>query len=213
MSVGAIQVLIADDHPLIRGALEEAIMGRTDLELVGTAADGGAALEEIRRLQPQVAVLDIRMPRLDGGDVLKGVVGDGIATRILFLSRHTESGMVYDLLADGAAGYLDKGASAKEVCDAIVAVSRGETVISRTIESDVLHEIRVRGDERDRKLTSREQEVLTQVARGLSAPEIATRLYVEPSTVKSHLHSIYEKLGVSERAAAVAEGMRRGLLE
>jgi two-component system nitrate/nitrite response regulator NarL len=121
--------------------------------------------------------------------------------------------MVYDLLARGASGYLDKASSADEVCDAIAAASRGETVLSASIEAEVLQQIRVRAADVGTKLTPREQEVLRLVAEGESAPDIATRLYIETSTVKTHLQNIYEKLGVSERAAAVAEGMRRGLVE
>jgi two-component system nitrate/nitrite response regulator NarL len=207
------RVLVAEDHPMFRGALVEAIKSRPDLEVVGTAQDGRVAIEEIRRLQPEVALVDMRMPELDGAQVLNAVVRDGIPTRVLFLSTHTDSGMIYDLLAQGAAGYLDKAASAEEVCDAIAAAARGATVLSGSIEGDVLQQIRIRGADVDIKLTPREQEVLRHVADGDSAPTIATRLFIETSTVKTHLQNIYEKLGVSERAAAVAEGMRRGLLE
>jgi two-component system nitrate/nitrite response regulator NarL len=207
------QVLIADDHPLFRAAVEDAIRGRPDLQLVGTAEDGRVAIEEIRRLQPDVAVLDMRMPDLDGAQVLNAVIRDGTPTRVLFLSTHTESGMVHDLLARGAAGYLDKISSAEEICDAIAAVSRGETVLSQSIEGGVLQQIRLKGGEPVTKLTPRERDVLRLVAEGHSGPQIAARLYIEPSTVKTHLDNIYEKLGVSERAAAVAEGMRRGLVE
>jgi two-component system nitrate/nitrite response regulator NarL len=207
------RVLIAEDHPLFRNALEEAIRGRPDLELVGTAADGRVAIEEIRRLEPEVALVDMRMPELDGGQVLNAVVRDGLPTRVLFLSTHTESAMVFDLLAGGASGYLDKTSSADEVCNAIAAASRGQTVLSSSIEGEVLQQIRLRGGASEGRLTAREHEVLRLVADGHSAPEIATRLYIEASTVKTHLQNIYEKLGVSDRAAAVAEGMRRGLLE
>ena len=208
-----VRVLIAEDHPMFRSALAEAIKSRPDLDLVGTADNGRAAIEEIERLQPDVALVDMRMPDLDGSQVLNAVVRDGVPTRVLFLSTHTGSGMIYDLLARGAAGYLDKISSSEEVCNAIVAAARGETVLSGSVEGDVLQQIRIRGADESTKLTAREQEVLRLVADGDSAPAIAARLYIEASTVKSHLHNIYEKLGVSERAAAVAEGMRRGLLE
>jgi two-component system nitrate/nitrite response regulator NarL len=208
-----VHVFVAEDHPLFRGAVEDAIKQRPDLELVGTAEDGRTALEEIKRLEPDVAVVDMRMPHLDGSQVLNAIVRDGVGTRVLFLSTHTESSVVYELLARGASGYLDKIASAEEICGAIIAVARGNTVLSPTIESGVLQQIRLRGEETDNRLTPREQEVLKLISEGRSAPEIAARLYIEPSTVKSHLQNIYEKLGVSERAAAVAEGMRRGLLE
>ena len=139
------RVLIADDHPMFRDALVEAVKSRPDLELVGTAEDGRVAIDEIRRLRPEVALVDMRMPELDGSDVLNAVVRDGIPTRVLFLSTHTDSGMVYDLLARGAAGYLDKTASAEEVCNAIAAASRGKTILSDSIEGDVLQQIRIRG--------------------------------------------------------------------
>ena len=207
-------MLVADDHPMFLAAVEDAIKGRPELELVGTADNGRVAIEEIRRLRPDVAVIDMRMPELDGSEVLNAVVRDEIPTRMLFLSTHTESGMVYDLVARGAAGYLDKVSSAEEVCDAIGAVSRGQTVLTPSVEGGVLQQIRLRGGRRRQpQLTVREREVLKLVAAGHSAPDIATRLYIEASTVKTHLQNIYEKLGVSERAAAVAEGMRRGLLE
>ena len=198
---------------MFRDALVEAINSRADLELVGTAEDGRAAIEEIRRLEPEVALVDMRMPELDGAQVLNAVVRDIIPTRVVFLSTHTDSGMVFDLLARGAAGYLDKASSAEEVCNAIAAAARGDTVLSPSIEGEVLHQIRVRAADVGTKLTPREQEVLRLVAEGQSAPDIAAQLYIETSTVKTHLQNIYEKLGVSERAAAVAEGMRRGLVE
>jgi len=117
------------------------------------------------------------------------------------------------MLAKGAAGYLDKSASAEQICAAINAITRGETVLGGEIKGGVLQQIRLRGDEQSTRLTAREREVLRLVAEGLSAIEVGNRLYIEQSTVKSHLKNIYEKLGVSDRAAAVAEGMRRGLLE
>lgn len=208
-----IKVFAADDHPLVREAMQHAIKARSDLELVGVAGDGREALAEIRRLEPDIAVLDMRMPELDGSQVLNALVRDGIATRVLFLSTFTEGGLIYDALAAGAAGYIDKVASADEICDAIAAAARGETVLSSRIEAGVLQQIRVRGEEKGTKLTARELEVLTLISQGLSAPAVARQLYIEPSTVKSHLQNIYEKLGVTERAAAVAEGMRRGHLE
>ena len=208
-----VQVFVADDHPLYLEAVENAIRHRPELELVGSASDGRRALDEIRRLQPQVALLDMRMDGLDGSEVLNAIVRDHLPTRVVFLSSYTESGLVYDMLARGAAGYVDKASPSEEICDAIVAVSRGETVLSRTVEGGVLQQIRLRAAEQAIAVTEREREVLRLVAEGLSASEIASRLFIEPSTVKSHLHNIYVKLGVSERAAAVAEGMRRGLLE
>jgi two-component system nitrate/nitrite response regulator NarL len=208
-----VSVLVAEDHPLFLEAMRQAIKSRPDLELVGVADNGRSALEEIKQLEPEVAVLDMRMPELDGAQVLNAIVRDRLSTRVLFLSSHTESSMVYDMLAKGAAGYLDKRASADQICAAINAVTRGETVLGGEIKSGVLQQIRLRSDEGGTNLTAREREVLKLVADGLSAAEVGSQLHIEQSTVKSHLKNIYDKLGVSERAAAVAEGMRRGLLE
>ena len=204
---------MADDHPLFRSAVIDVIKARADLKLVGSADSGRSALEAIQRLHPDVALLDLRMPDVDGSQVLNAIVRDGMATRVIFLSGYAESSTIYDVLTNGAAGYLDKTASAEQICDAILAVMRGETALSEGIKGGVLQQIRLRGEERGTRLTPRESEVLKLVAKGLSAPEVGARLYIEQSTVKSHLKNIYEKLGVSERAAAVAEGMRRGLLE
>ena len=145
---------------MFRGALVEAIKTRPELELVGTAEDGRVAVEEIRRLVPDVALVDMRMPELDGSEVLNAVTREGIPTHVLFLSTHTDSSMVYDLLARGAVGYLDKSASADEVCDAIRTASRGKAILSEGIEGDVLQQIRIRGADEGTKLTAREQEVL-----------------------------------------------------
>jgi two-component system nitrate/nitrite response regulator NarL len=208
-----IQVFVAEEHPLYLEAVENAIGKRPDLELVGSASDGRHALEEIRRLQPAVALLGMRMGGLDGPEILNAIMRDRIPARVLFLSSLTGSGLVYDMFSQGAAGYIDKASSAEEICDAIAAVSRGEMVLSPRVEGGVLHQIRLHAVEWPVTLTDREREVLRLVADGRSAPDIASRLFIEASTVKSHLHNIYEKLGVSDRAAAVAEGMRRGLLE
>jgi two-component system nitrate/nitrite response regulator NarL len=207
------QVFVAEDHPLYLEAAENAIAHRPDLELVGSAGNGRRALDEIRRLQPQVALLGMRMSGLDGSEVLTAIVRDQIPTRVLFLSTLTDSELVYDMLARGAAGYIDKASSSQAICDAIAAVGRGEMVLSPTVEGGVLRQIRLRAAQPAIMLSPREREVLRLVAEGHSASEIAGRLFIEPSTVKSHLQNIYKKLGVSERAAAVAEGMRRGMLE
>jgi two-component system nitrate/nitrite response regulator NarL len=208
-----VRVLVAEAHPLFLEAIENAVRRRADMKLVGSAADGRRALDEIRRLQPQVAVLGMRMDGLDGPAVLNAIVRDEIPTRVVFLSTYTDSRLVYDMLAKGAAGYVDKASSSEAICEAIVAVAGGETVLSPTVEGGVLQQIRLHAIPPPIAVTAREREVLALVAQGMSASEIASRLFIEPSTVKSHLHNIYGKLGVSERAAAVAEGMRRGLFD
>jgi two-component system nitrate/nitrite response regulator NarL len=197
----------------VREGLLRAVTGQPALELVGSAGNGREALEQIRRIQPDVALLDVKMPELDGIAVVRAVARDGLPTRVVFLSAYVDSAVAYRALAEGAAGFLSKEASASAVCEAIVAAARGETVLSPEVQSGIADEIRMRAAPERLTLSARENEVLVLIAEGLSAPDIGKQLHLSPATVKGHLHSLYEKLGVKERAAAVAEAMRRGLLE
>jgi two-component system nitrate/nitrite response regulator NarL len=213
-SPARVRVVVADDHPLYRRAVTDAVKARPDLELVGEACDGREALERIRSDAPDVALLDMRMPEMDGLGVLNAVVRDELPTRVIFLSAHIESSTAFTAVGGGAAGYLAKNARAEAICDAIAAVARGETVLAPEVQSGIAREIRIRGGDRDRpSLSPREREILGLTAAGHSAPEIAERLTLSPTTVRTHLQNLYEKLGVSDRAAAVAEAMRQGLLE
>jgi len=207
-------VLIADDHPLFREAIARVIAGREDLELVAEAADGRAALEKIRELEPDVAVIDVRMPELDGSDVLLALREEGLKTNVVFLSAFLDSKTVYDAVAAGANAYLSKEAETDEIVTAILAAARGETILGPEVQTGLAEQIRFREENESRpRLSDREHEVLQLIAEGLSAPEIGERIHLSTATVKTHLQHLYEKLGVSERAAAVAEGMRRGLVE
>ena len=207
-------VLIADDHPLFREAIARVIAERSDLELVAEAADGRAALEKIRELQPDVAVIDVRMPQLDGSDVLVALREEGLRTNVVFLSAFLDSKTVYDAVAAGANAYLSKEAETDEIVRAILAASRGETILGPEVQTGLAEQIRFREENESRpRLSDREHEVLKLIAEGLSAPEIGDRIHLSTATVKTHLQHLYEKLGVSERAAAVAEGMRRGLVD
>jgi two-component system, NarL family, nitrate/nitrite response regulator NarL len=209
-----IRVVVADDHPIYREGIVRAIGERPDLELVGEASGGREALDEIERLKPDVALLDIQMPNLDGLEVLGAVRRDGLDTQVLLLSAHVGHELAYKAVAAGARGYLSKQSARQEICDAIVAVARGGTVFAPEVQAGLATELHEREQAaRGPALTEREREVLILVAEGRSAPEIGARIHLSPATVKSHLQAIYEKLGVAERAAAVAEAMRRGLLE
>jgi two-component system nitrate/nitrite response regulator NarL len=210
----SVTVLVADDHPIYREGIVRAIKDRDDLELVGEAGDGREALAAIDRLNPEVAVLDIRMPGLDGTQVLDAIRRDGVETEVLFLSAFTEPELAYRTVAAGARGFLSKESSRQEICDAIATIASGGTVFASEVQAGLVEEIQ----ERERlggalELSPREREVLDLIAEGLSAPEIGERINLSTTTVKSHLHRLYDKLGVSDRAAAVAEAMRRGLLE
>lgn len=206
------RVLIADDHPLYRDGLARHISERSDLRLIGEAADGAEALNAIRDLRPDVAVVDLKMPRVDGIRVAAAASSETPETRVIILSAYLESALVFRALAAGAQAFLSKDADRSEVCDAIVAVARGDVVLPAGLHSGLVDEIRARAGDDSPPLTAREREVLELVASGASAPEIGERLHLSTGTIKSHLSHLYEKLGVSDRAAAVAEAMRRGLL-
>lgn len=210
---GRVRVVVADDHPLFREAVVRAVRERPEFELVAQASDGHEALEAIRAHAPDVAVLDVKMPELDGLRVLNAVTRDGLRTRVVLLSAFLDGPMAFQAVAAGASAFLSKDAERGRICDTIAAVSRGETVLAPEIQAGLAEEIRMRGASDRPALSQREREVLTHVAQGRSAPEIGRLLHLSPATVKSHLGALYEKLGVSDRAAAVAEAMRRGLLE
>lgn len=209
-----ISVLIADDHPLFRTAIARVIAERPDLELVAEASDGSAALDQIRELKPDVAVIDVRMPKLDGSDVLVALRDEGLPTNVVFLSAFLDPKTVYDAVAAGANAYLSKEAETDEIVTAILAAARGETILGPEVQTGLAEQIRLREESEARpRLSEREHQVLKLIAEGLSAPEIGERIHLSTATVKTHLQHLYEKLGVSERAAAVAEGMRRGLVD
>ena len=197
---------------MYRDGVVRAVKSRPELELVGQVTGGREALAQIRDLRPDVAVCDMRMPDLEGTQIVTAVQREDLGTRVLLLSAHTESATVFDGISAGAAGFLSKDADAKSICEAITSVARGETVLDPELQHGFVGEVRRRGADSG-PLSDREQEVLALIAKGLSTVEIAQRLHLSPTTIKTHMQNLYGKLGVSERAAAVAEGMRRGLVE
>jgi two-component system nitrate/nitrite response regulator NarL len=208
-----IRVIVADDHPVFREGLVRAVTSCPDLELVGEATDGRAALDAIREHTPDVALVDQKLPALDGIGVASAVQRDGLSTRVLILSAYDDPALVYRAIEAGACGYLTKDARRNEITDAVLQGARGETVIAPTLAAGLAGEIRKRSTGSGPLLTERERQVLVRLCEGRSAPEIARELFLGVTTVKTHLGNLYEKLGVSDRAAAVAEAMRRGLVE
>jgi two-component system nitrate/nitrite response regulator NarL len=204
---------VADGQPLYRDALARVVRERPEFELVSKAADGREALATIGVERPDVAVLDRTLPELSGEQVLNALRRDGLSTRVLLIAAEPRPQDVYTAVADGAAGYVTKSADAHELCDAVAAVARGRTFVAPELHAGLAGEIRLREVRERPVMSDRERDILTLIAAGLTGPQIGRRLYLSPATVKTHLHHIYDKLGVSERAAAVAEAMRRGLLE
>ncbi len=208
-----ITVYVADDHPVFQEAVSRAVRARAELELAGAAGDGRQALEEIRSLSPTVALLDLRLPLLNGLQVIGAIERDGLSTRPVMLSADSSRELVYDAVRLGAAGFLTKASTLDQICNAIMTVARGGTVLAPEVQAGLVHEVRQRDRPNRPLLSERESQVLKLIADGLSGREIADRLFVSPSTVKTHVRGLLEKLGVNDRAAAVAEAMRRGLLE
>jgi two-component system nitrate/nitrite response regulator NarL len=206
-----VRLVLADDHPVYRSGLVDAVAQRPELELLAACADGREAQERILALQPDAALLDVRMPGRDGVAVLEAVVAASCPTRIVFLSASEDGGLVHRALSAGAAGYLSKETDRDEICDAIMRAAAGELVVSRSLPAALLDHLRGQGAPQQR-FGPREREVMRLTAQGLSGPDIATRLGIGPTTVKTYLQRVYRKLDVTDRAAMVAEAMRRGLV-
>ncbi|CAM3599552.1 response regulator transcription factor [Mycobacterium frederiksbergense] len=212
-SAQKVRVVVGDDHPMFRDGVVRALAASGSIDVVAEADDGVAALELIRTHRPAVALLDYRMPGMDGSEVAAAVTRDQLPTRVLLISAHDESAIVYKALQDGAAGFLSKESTRSELVDAVLACARGRDVIAPALAASLAGEIRRRHEPDVPTLSAREAEVLAMIARGLTIPAMAKELYLAPSTVKTHVQRLYEKLGVGDRGAAVAEAMRRKLLD
>jgi two-component system, NarL family, nitrate/nitrite response regulator NarL len=213
MPTDRVRVVVGDDHPLFRDGLVRALNSSDAIEVVAEAPDGLAALAAIKEHRPDVALLDHQMPGLDGSEVAAAVTRDGLPTRVLLVSAHDDPAIVYQALQQGAAGFLPKESTRAEIVSAVLDCAKGRDIVAPRLASGLAVEIRRRAEPAGPALSAREREVLGFIAAGRSIPSIADELYLAPSTVKTHVQRLYEKLGVGDRAAAVAEAMRRGLLE
>lgn len=211
--MNGLRVLVADDHPVFRDGLLRLLTGRHGIAAVVTAATGRDALARIRDSAPDVAVLDLRLPDMDGIAVLESMQRERLPTRALIVSAYDDSATVYRAIASGARAYLPKATSGDTICDAVFAVARGDTMLPAGVQDSLASEIRMRRNVGDRPaLSPRELDILRLAADGHPTAEIARQLHISAATVKTHLQHVFEKLEVSDRAAAVAQAMRRGLL-
>ncbi|YCU39928.1 response regulator [Mycobacteroides abscessus] len=208
-----VRVVVGDDHPLFREGVVRALTASGQITVVAEAENGTGALELIREHRPDVALVDYRMPELDGTQVAAAVRRDELPTRVLLLSAHDDAAIVYRALEEGAAGFLSKESTRTELVGAVLDCARGRDVVAASLTAGLAGEIRKRAQPAGSSLSTREREVLRMIAAGQTVPAIARALFLAPSTVKTHVQRLYEKLGVGDRAAAVAEAMRRGLLE
>lgn len=208
-----VRVVVGDDHPIYRDGIVAALTKSEQTEVVTAAADGHAALEAILEHRPDVALLDYKMPGLDGIAVARAVTRDQIPTRVLLLSATTEGAVVYRAIQDGAAGYLSKDSDRDEIVTAVVACARGENVLPPELVTSLATEVHRNANPQGPLLSERERQILRMIADGKTVRDMATELFLAETTIKTHIRRLYEKLGVSDRGAAVAYAMRNNLLE
>jgi DNA-binding NarL/FixJ family response regulator len=211
-----IRVLIADDEALVRGGFRMILEAEPDLEVVGEATDGSEAVELARTLSPDVVLMDVRMPGLDGLEATRRIVVDAsIAARVLILTTFDLDEYVYEAMRAGASGFLLKSAPPSELSGAVRSVARGDALLAPSITRRLIEEFVQRKRRRDPpaafgELTEREREVLRLVARGLSNAGIAETLFLSEATVKTHVNRILSKLGLKDRVQAVVLAYESG---
>jgi DNA-binding NarL/FixJ family response regulator len=208
-----IRVLIADDHAVVRQGLRTFLELQEDIEVVGEAADGEAALRAAAELEPDVVLMDLVMPRLDGVAAIEGLRARGSTARVIVLTSFLDEDKVLPAVRAGAAGYLLKDVAPAELVGAIRTVDRGEALLHPAVAARVLQELTADAGraERHDALTAREREVLALVARGRANKAIAFELGVAEKTIKTHVGNILAKLGLSDRTQAALYAVREGL--
>jgi DNA-binding NarL/FixJ family response regulator len=204
-----IRLLIADDHPVVRDGLRAMLATQPDMELVGEAATGTQAVAQARALRPDVVLMDLQMPDLDGPGAIATLREQAPEVRVLVLTTYGTDADITRAVDAGATGYLLKDAPREQLFGAIRAAARGESVLSPSVATRVLGRMRAPAEE---ALSPRELEILQTVARGLSNKDIGRQLYVSEATVKTHLLRVFSKLGVDDRTAAVTVALERGII-
>lgn len=204
-----IRILIVDDHPVVRDGLRGMFAGEPDFEVVADAADGHEAVARAQTFDPDVVLMDLRMPGMDGVAAIQALAERDVRARVLVLTTYDTDRLVLSAIDAGATGYLLKDAPREELFHAVRAAARGQTVLSPSVATQLVGRVR---DPQTDALTPRELEILRLVANGASNQQAADRLFISEATVKTHLLHTYQKLGVNDRAAAVAAAYDRGLL-
>jgi DNA-binding NarL/FixJ family response regulator len=204
-----IRLLVVDDHPIVRDGLRGAFTGEPDIEVIGEAGNGAEALALVARFAPDLVLMDLRMPEMDGVTAIRKLREASPAVRVLVLTTFDSETDVLPAIEAGATGYLLKDAPTAELLRAVRAAARGESVLSPTVAGHLMGQVRKPAQG---TLTKRELEVLQLVADGATNRAAATKLFISEASIKTHLLHVYAKLEVRDRAAAVGEAYRRGLL-
>jgi DNA-binding NarL/FixJ family response regulator len=204
-----IRVLIVDDHPVVRDGLRGMLAGEADLQVVGEAADGAEAVRLTERERPDVVLMDLQMPQMDGATATAEITARFPASRVLVLTTYDTDADILRAVEAGATGYLLKDAPRERLFPAIRSAARGETVLAPAVATRLVRSMRAPASE---ALTAREVEVLELVARGASNADVAATLFLSEATVKTHLLHVFAKLGVDDRTAAVVAALERGII-
>lgn len=210
MAAKPIRILLADDHAVVRQGLTMLLTGRDDMRVVGEAADGAAALELATELRPDVVLMDLIMPVMDGLEATRQLRGRGLACAVLMLSSATQARGIQEAVRAGASGYLLKTVQAADLVDAVRRVAAGLRVIDPVAADMLLGDLARQGELDD--LTPRETEILREVALGHPSADIARRLGISEATVRSHVANLLSKLNLQGRTQATVFALRRGLV-
>jgi DNA-binding NarL/FixJ family response regulator len=204
-----IRVLLVDDHPIVRQGLRGMLATASDIDVVGEESNGVGALRALSLLEPDVVLMDLRMPGMDGATATAEIVRTRPSTRVLIVTTYDTDADILRAVEAGATGYVLKDAPIADLVAAVRAASRGETVLAPSVAAKLVRHMRSAGPD---QLTAREIEVLACVGRGLSNADIGRELFIGEATVKTHLLRTFAKLGVDDRTAAVTAAIGRGIL-
>jgi len=204
-----IKILMADDHPVVRAGIRGMLETQDDFEVVAEAENGQEAIEQVAKLKPNVVLMDLRMPEMDGVEAIGNIKEKHPNIHILVLTTYDTDADIVRAVEAGATGYLLKDAPREELFRAVRGTAKGETVLAPVVAARLMGKVRDHGEQ---ALSAREIDVLMLVARGASNQDVAEKLHISTATVKSHLIQIYQKLGVSDRTAAVTTAIERGII-
>ncbi len=207
------KILIADDHGIVRSGVKLLLDRQPDMEVVAEAEDGVDALEQAVRLKPDIAVLDVSMPRMTGLQATHEIKRQSPDTQVLILSMHDDERYLFEALRAGASGYVLKRAADKDLVDAVRAASRGEPFLTSNAQQALIRDFIERGEAATDELSPREQEVVKLIAEAHTNKEIAEILHLSEKTVESHRGRVLQKLGMRDRVELVRYAIRRGLVE